>query len=86
MSPAPPPPASPRCAPEVAKLARDDGPLQMSVFDAQDMAEIAHRDYPYERLIACRNPLLGATEKPLAPIVAGVGKVIRKGDVAKHFD
>ncbi|MDR3660162.1 MAG: hypothetical protein P4L86_07115 [Mycobacterium sp.] len=71
-------------APEVAKLARDDGPLQMSLFDQQDLAEIAHPDYPGERLIACRNPLLAAertrtrdellaaTEKLLAPIVARV--------------
>jgi hypothetical protein len=71
-------------APEVAKLARDDGPLQMSLFDTQDLAEIAHPDYPGERLIACRNPLLAAertrtrdallaaTEKLLAPIVTRV--------------
>ncbi len=47
-------------APAIAKLARDDGPLQMSLFDQQDLAEIAHPDYPDERLIACRNPLLAA--------------------------
>lgn len=67
-------------APEIAKLAADDGPLQMSLFDTQDLAEIAHPDYPGERLIACRNPalaterarkrrdLLAATEKLLAVI------------------
>ena len=44
-------------APAIAKLARDDGPLQMSLFDTQDLAEIAHPD---ERLIACRNPALAA--------------------------
>ena len=43
-------------APAVAKLAADDGPLQMSLFDAQDLAEITHPDFPGERLIACRNP------------------------------
>jgi hypothetical protein len=47
-------------APAIAKLARDDGPLQMSLFDTQDLAEIAHPDYPGERLIACRNPALAA--------------------------
>ena len=47
-------------APEIAKLAADDGPLQMSLFDTQDLAEISHPDYPGERLIACRNPLLAA--------------------------
>ncbi len=67
-------------APAIAKLARDDGPLQMSLFDTQDLAEITHPDYPGERLIACRNPalaverarkrqdLLQATEKQLAAI------------------
>ena len=47
-------------APAIAKLARDDGPLQMSLFDTQDLAEISHPDYPGERLIACRNPALAA--------------------------
>jgi len=47
-------------APAIAKLAADDGPLQMSLFDRQDLAEIAHPDYPGERLVACRNPLLAA--------------------------
>ena len=32
----------------------------MSLFDTQDLAEIAHPDYPDERLIACRNPALAA--------------------------
>jgi hypothetical protein len=71
-------------APQVATLAADDGPLQMSLFDAQDLVEIAHPDFPGERLIACRNPLLAAertrkrgellaaTEKLLAPIIARV--------------
>lgn len=47
-------------APAIAKLAADDGPLQMSLFDTQHLAEIAHPDYPAERLIACRNPALAA--------------------------
>ena len=36
----------------------DSGVLQLSLFDQQDLAEIAHPDYAGERLIACRNPLL----------------------------
>jgi hypothetical protein len=71
-------------APAIAKLAADDGPLQMSLFDTQDLAEIAHPDYPGERLIACRNPalaaertrkrddLLAATEAELAAIAERV--------------
>src|ERR1700737_4664579 len=45
-------------APAIAKLAADDGPLQMSLFDTQHLAQITHPDYPGERLIACRNPAL----------------------------
>jgi hypothetical protein len=71
-------------APDVAALAADDGPLQMSLFDTQDLAEITHPDYPSERLIACRNPalaterarkrtaLIEATEPELAKIKAAV--------------
>jgi hypothetical protein len=71
-------------APQIAALAADDGPLQMSLFDTHNFAEITHPDYPGERLIACRNPalaaertrkrseLLAATEKVLAPIVESV--------------
>jgi hypothetical protein len=71
-------------APAIATLAADDGPLQMSLFDTQDLAEISHPDYPGERLIACRNPalaaertrkrteLLGATEAALAAIAERV--------------
>jgi hypothetical protein len=71
-------------APAIAKLAADDGPLQMSLFDTHDLAEITHPDYPGERLIACRNPalaaerarkrdeLLAATEVLLARILAQV--------------
>src|SRR5438046_10702742 len=62
----------------------EDGPLQLSLFDEQDLAEITSPDFPGERLIACRNPvlaadrarkredLLAATEKLLAPITARV--------------
>ena len=46
-------------APQIKKLARD-GPLQLSLFDEQNLAEITAEDYPGERLIVCRNPLVGA--------------------------
>jgi hypothetical protein len=71
-------------APAIAALAADDGPLQMTLFDDQDFAEITHPDYPGERLVACRNPalaterarkrgeLLTATEQLLAPITAAI--------------
>lgn len=46
-------------APQIQALARQ-GAIQMSLFDEQDLAEITHPDYPGERLIVCRNPLLAA--------------------------
>lgn len=36
----------------------ESGFIQLSLFDQQDMGEITHPDYPAERLIACKNPLL----------------------------
>ena len=66
-------------APQIQTLAKD-GVLQMSLFDQRDLAEITHPDFPGERLIACRNPLLAderarkrkellaATEKELVKI------------------
>ena len=71
-------------APAIAALAADDGPLQMSLFDQANLAEITHPDYPGERLVACRNPalaterarkrlaLLEATDTELTKIVAAV--------------
>jgi hypothetical protein len=47
-------------APAIAKLAAEDGPLQLSLFDQQDLVEISHPNYPNERLVACRNPLLAS--------------------------
>ena len=41
-----------------ALLAR--GTLQLDLFDERDLAEIASSDYPGERLIVCKNPLLAA--------------------------
>jgi hypothetical protein len=47
-------------AEQIRKLAQDGGPLQCSLFDQTDLAEIQHPDFPGERLIACFNPLLAA--------------------------
>jgi hypothetical protein len=71
-------------APSIAALARDNGPLQMSLFDTHDFAEITDARYPGERLVCCRNPalaaqratkresLLAATEKELNTIRTSV--------------
>ena len=45
-------------APSVKKLAEDGGPLQMSLFDEVSFCEVTHPDYPGERLVCCKNPLL----------------------------
>jgi Transposase DDE domain len=82
-------------APAIRKLMADDGPLQLSLFDQQDLAEITSPDFAGERLIACRNPvlaadrartredLLAATEKLLAPITARVraGRLRGAGEI-----
>ena len=69
-------------APAIQALAAENGPLQPSLFDQRDMAEIASPDYPGERLVVCQNPdlaaerarkraeLLAATEQELARIKA----------------
>ena len=45
-------------APAIQKLAADAGPLQLSLFDERDLAEIESPDFPGERLIVCKNPVL----------------------------
>jgi len=66
-------------APTIRKL-MEEGPLKLSLFDERDLAEITHPDFPGERLVACRNPLLAeerartreellaATEQKLAQV------------------
>ena len=46
--------------PAIKKLMASDGPLQLSLFDEQDLAEITSDDFPGERLVCCRNPVLAA--------------------------
>jgi hypothetical protein len=43
--------------PAIRQLA-EAGTLQFSLFDTRDMAEISSPDYPNERLVVCKNPLL----------------------------
>jgi transposase len=70
-------------APQVKRLVRS-GAFQPSLFDEQNLAEISAEEFPGERLIVCRNPLvagerarkrealLAATEADLAPIAERV--------------
>lgn len=66
------------------------GAMTRSLFDEVDLAEITSEDYPGERLIVCRNPLLAAerarkrqalleaTEKELDKIVAATKRKSRR--------
>jgi transposase len=70
-------------APQIQKLARQQV-LQLSLLDQTNLAEITSEDYPGERLVVCRNPLvaqerarkrtelLEATEQGLAEIAQRV--------------
>lgn len=74
-----------RClrAPAIKTLV-EAGDLQLSLFDERDLGEITSPDYPGERLVVCRNPLLAdertrkreallaATETELARVAAMV--------------
>ena len=76
-------------APQIRKLVESDR-YQLTLFDSHDMAEITHPDYPDERLIVCRNPvlaiqraltredLLRATEEKLDKIVLAVSRAARR--------
>jgi hypothetical protein len=67
----------------------DSGTLQLSLFDAQHLAEISSPAYPGERLVACFNPLLAderrrkredllaATERDLATLARGAARRTR---------
>lgn len=44
-------------APAIRKLVETEA-IQLSLFDTQDLAEVTTPQYPGERLIVCRNPLL----------------------------
>jgi transposase len=66
------------------------GALQLSLFDQQDLAQITSPDYPGERLVVCKNPLLAAerarkredllqaTERELDKIVAATQRPKRR--------
>ncbi len=72
-------------APAIRKLIAA-GHVAQSLFDERDLAEISSPDFPGERLIVCRNPvlaeqrrrkrqeLLAATEQKLTAIVTATGR------------
>src|SRR5258707_7431732 len=78
-------------APAIAALAEDDGPLQMSLFDTQNFAEITHPGYPGERLISCHNPVLAPErarqrEDLLAATHADLAKIAAAADAGRLKD
>jgi len=80
-------------APQVQRLVKQ-GDLQLTLFDEQNLAEIASDDYPGERLVVCRNPLvakdrarkredlLQATERALQEIADRVEQGTLQGQAA----
>src|SRR6266852_7132373 len=72
-------------APAIAALV-EGGLLQLSLFDNKDLAEITAPEYPGERLVVCKNPLLAeertrkrrelleATERQLATVARAVAR------------
>jgi hypothetical protein len=66
-------------APAIQALATDDGPLQLSLFDERDLAEIESPDYPGELLIVCRNEALAAERaRKREELLAASEKVLLK--------
>jgi Transposase DDE domain len=76
-------------APAIRSLA-EAGTIQLSLFDQRDLAEVSSPDYPGERLMVCRNPLLAderarkrcelldATEQELRDVQARVRRAKRR--------
>ena len=69
-------------APQVAKLVTQ-GALQLSLFDEANLAEIESEDYPGERLVVCRNPLVAAErtrkrEELLAATEHGLAEIAQR--------
>src|SRR5580658_788693 len=65
-------------ATQIQKLATG-GQLQMSVFDQTDLVEIAHPNFPGERLIVCFNPLLAEERARKRPeLLAATEKQLEK--------
>jgi transposase len=76
-------------APAIRKLVQN-GSLQLSLFDEKDLAEISDPNYPDERLVVCKNPLLAyerarkredllqATEKKLNKVVEATMRQMRR--------
>jgi len=76
-------------APQIAQLMAEHGPLQLSLFDERNLMELRSEQFPGERLVVCRNPLLAdqrarkrqelleATEEQLGKIAAATQRARR---------
>jgi transposase len=70
-------------APQIQKLV-SEGAVQLSFFDEHDLAEVSgHPDYPGERLIFCRNPLLAAErQRKRGELLAAAEKKLKEIEAA----
>ena len=76
-------------APAIRHLV-ESGVLQLSLFDEKDLVELSSPEYPGERLVVCKNPLLAeertrkredllqATERELDKVVAATSRAQRR--------
>lgn len=65
-------------APTIRSLL-DQGAFQLSLFDERDLAEVSSPDFPDERLVVCRNPLLAAERgRKRADLLAATEADLRK--------
>jgi Transposase DDE domain len=74
---------------DTIRLLAEQGVIERSLFDERDLAEVVSPDFPDERLIVCRNPLLAAerarkrdellaaTERQLDDIVTATKRAMR---------
>jgi transposase len=68
--------------PEAIKKLVREGALQMGLFDARNLFELTHPDFPDERLVACHNPELAkrraATRQSLVAATAKELETVRR--------
>jgi hypothetical protein len=76
-------------APQITQLAAEHGPFQPSLFDERNLLEISSEQFPGERLVVCRNPLLAAErarkrEELLAATEVDLAKIAAACARARH--
>lgn len=73
-------------APAIRSLVAD-GTIQLSLFDQVNLAEVAHDDFPGERLVVCRNPALAQERaRKRQALLAATEEELRKVEAATTRD